>query len=79
MAAVTFGSLTSSKAIEINWVGLSLQDDIGSSPLISYVLEVDSGSGFTTLIGSSTPYLMNNYLMTTGINAGDTYTFRISA
>lgn len=79
MAAPTFGPLTSSTSIEIVWTGLTLQDDIGGTPLLSYLLEVDSGSGFTPLVGSSSPYLSLSYLMTTNIVPGSSYTFRISA
>lgn len=57
MSAPTFGSLTSSTSIEILWTGLTLQNDIGGSPLLSYLLEVDSGTGFVALVGSSSPYL----------------------
>lgn len=75
MSAPTFGTLTSSTSIEIQWTGLTLQNDIGGSPLISYLLEVDSGSGFNPLVGSSSPYLSLSYLMTTNIVPGNNYTF----
>jgi hypothetical protein len=42
----------------------------GGSPIISYALEMDSGSGFTAIVGDPTDSLLTTYTVTTGITSG---------
>lgn len=40
---------------------------------------MDTGTGFTPVVGGSTPFLLTSHSITTGITQGGSYTFRISA
>lgn len=40
---------------------------------------MDSGTGFSPVVGGSTPFLLTSHSITTGITQGGSYTFRVSA
>lgn len=79
MSSVTRGSSTSASQIEVDWTALTSNTDIGGTSLLSYLLEMNSGLGFQPIVGLTSPYLATSYIVTSGINPGSTYIFRISA
>ena len=67
----------------LTWQAL-LDDSDGGSPLLSYNIQWDQGSGTidTELIGYSVPYLSLSYLVTSSVEGlvnGATYKFRYRA
>lgn len=52
--------------------------ETGGSPITSYKLQVDSGSGFETVIGDPVDNLATTILVNQGIQSGQEYLFRFS-
>ena len=78
-SAPTRDSSTTSTQLVVNWSQISSPND-GGSPIISYNLQYDAGSGATSwvdLIGNPTNSLVLTYTFTGSITAGKTYNFRM--
>jgi titin len=64
-------------SIVVNMPVISGPSDTGGMPILSYSLEMDSGSGFTALVGAASDSMATSYTAT-GLTTGDTYSFRYS-
>jgi hypothetical protein len=61
---------------------LTSSTDIGGSPILSYSLEWDQGSGlnnFYDLVGAQSDYPSNSFNVTSNISPGVSYRFRVRA
>lgn len=75
MATPTYVSLTQS-TVTINWTALSSNADIGGTPITSYNLYWDNGSGTTSIS------LEDSLVLTkpvTGLSGGTAYKFKVRA
>lgn len=76
MASVTRGALTSESEIEVKWVALSTNAQIGGSPIVSYYLQWDMGSNganWYDLIGLTSIYPFTSFIVTSNVVAGTDY------
>jgi hypothetical protein len=67
--------------IKVTWTTLS-EPENGMTPVLSYNLEWDAGSGgltWTELVGESTDYLLDYYTVSAGVSPGGLYQFRVRA
>ena len=62
-APVSDASVTSGDRIRVTWIGVS---DTGSSPILSYSLEIDDGTGadFMPVVGWAQDYLLQYFTIT---------------
>ena len=74
----TLGSSSTSTTLDIEWQALTSTANTGASTILSYYLEMDSGSGFAEVVGFTTPYTSTSYTVTS-LTAGSSYSFRLSA
>lgn len=68
--------------IQIDWIALTTSAETGGSAITSYELHWNQGSTvdeYVALVGSSTDYTSTSYTISTGLTAGETYTFKILA
>lgn len=78
MAAPYRGSLTSETQIEVKWVALTTQSQIGGAPIVSYYLQWDQGSNganWYDLTGLTSIYPFTSFVVTTNVVKGTTYQF----
>jgi hypothetical protein len=80
MAAPRRGAATSTGQIAVEWDLLSAPSN-GDSPVTSYHLVWDAGSGTTStdLVGLVSPYTLATYSVATGVTEGSTYRFKVRA
>lgn len=77
VAEVTDLTMTS---IELTWPELVFNDDTGATPILSYSLEWDQGTGaFVSLLGEGAASLALTYSITSGLTTGDPYQFQVRA
>jgi hypothetical protein len=76
MSPPTRGNLTSEKQIEVDWLPLTEELEIGFSPITSYQLVWDSASGNTNVIASQNLKLTK---LLTGLLRGQDYKFKVRA
>jgi titin len=62
-------------SIVVNMPVISGASDTGGMAILSYSLEMDSGSGFTALVGAGPDSLATSYTAT-GLTTGSSYSFR---
>lgn len=60
------------------WTALTSTIDTGADTILSYRLDMDSGSGWNDLVGFSSDDDSTSYIKT-GLTAGTTYSFRVVA
>ena len=72
-SAPTRGSLTNENQIEVL---VSTVSATGGSPLLSYSIEINDGSGFVSIGGDPVYQLSQDLLTTTPLTSGVTYNFR---
>lgn len=73
LASPTRGATTSEAQIEVNFAAIT---DDGGSGITSYSLEMDSGSGFVSVVGDPVDSLVLTFTVTAGITSGSSYDFR---
>lgn len=82
MAQPSRGAQTTETQIEVQWTTLTSDSDVGGAVVTSYWLEWDAGSSQATwqdLAGRTSSYTNTSFIVTTGVSAGQTYAFRVSA
>jgi hypothetical protein len=70
---------TTTQQVTVFWDELTSGTDRGDSSILSYNLEMDSGSGWETLIGNPTDSMKTQYTVKSHITAGNNYSFRARA
>jgi hypothetical protein len=66
--------------IKIDWAAITQTIDIGASPITSYSLEWDQATGtWTPLFGFATASLALTWTQSSGLVAGQSYSFRLRA
>jgi len=81
MNAPTRGDATGPTQIEVNWSSLTTPED-GGSAVLSYHLQYDAGSNavnWIDVIGLSPDSIATNVIVSTNIESGTTYGFRVRA
>ena len=81
MTAVLRNDATTTSQLVVTWSTLSLADS-GYSTVISYNLQYDvgtNGASWVDLTGSTTDYVLLQYIVSSNVVAGRTYLFRIRA
>ena len=74
-------STTTISQITVSWAALA-EPENGMSTVLSYNLEWDAGASgtvWTEVVGESTDYLSTQFTVTTGVQAGESYQFRVRA
>lgn len=74
-APVSDPLITTVDRIKVSWQFIT---DDGFSEILSYSLEMDDGSGgdFASVVGESSPYLLQDYTVTENVNKGTLYRLR---
>ena len=75
MAKPARGTDTATDRLELTWTLLSSPDD-GYSVVTTYALYWDAGNdgaSFTDLVGEASDYMVDSYLVTAGVTAGESY------
>lgn len=81
MNAPTRGDVTGPTQIEVNWSSLTTPED-GGSAVLSYHLQYDAGSNavnWIDVIGLSPDSIATNVIVSSNIESGTTYGFRVRA
>ena len=81
VTAPTRGSSTGPAQLEVNWSSLTTPND-GGSPVLSYHLQYDSGTSatsWTDVIGLSPDSLLLTFTVSSNIDSGTLYGFRVRA
>jgi hypothetical protein len=81
LTAPTRGSTTGPAQVEVNWSSLTTPDNGGSS-ILSYHLQYDSGTSatnWTDVVGLSPDSLLLTYTVSSDIESGTEYGFRVRA
>jgi Fibronectin type III domain len=78
IAAPTRGILTNTNQIQVNWVALAAPLN-GDSPVTSYVVFIDQANDTWIEVTIQNPYLQTSFIVTTGIQIGTRYGFKVQA
>lgn len=73
------GSLTTETQLQVTWDYMT-GTLTGGSTILSYQLDMNTGSGFVEVVGNTQgDYTQNSVIVTSGISSGYSYTFRYRA
>lgn len=73
------GSSTAYNQLHVTWTLLTSPTN-GDSSILSYILYWDQGSSsWTEVVGESSVYTNNFYVISSGVTAGTTYQFKVAA
>ena len=81
-SSITRGESTSEYQVHVSWTSMVTDEETGGAPIISYNLQYDQGTdgaSWMDLVGSPSNYLLNEFIVTENIVAGEAYKFRIRA
>jgi hypothetical protein len=75
------GILTTETQLDVNWEFLTTYEQTGGTDIISYELDMDDGLGgsFVEVIGYTTPFALNSFLITFDIVSGRNYALKYRA
>jgi len=76
MQPVNRGDQTTETQVEVNWLALSSEAEIGNSPILSYQLVWDKATGTANIVASSTMQLTKLLI---GLTPGQDYKFKVCA